>query len=240
MFHRFRSAAWLASLLALLAAPGCLSTPHEDAASTRSEQGYTPAAEGALYHFGYALGDSVALQQLDERELDELVEGLRDRARGRASRYGSEEEHQADVAGFLAQRRREIGERRFETERPFLEAAAREPGAHTTEGGAVVLVLEPGEGAAPEPGQIVRMHYDGALIDGTPVRSTRSEKPYELFVDRANLCWREALLGYGAPGASLRVTCPPDILFGMKGKLGWAPAGAVVVWNLDLLEVVDP
>jgi len=240
MPDRFRSAARLAALLATLALPGCLSTPDDASRAAVSDHGFTPAAEGALYHFGYALGESVAVQQLDERELDELVEGLRDRAQNREPRYGSAAEHQADIASFLALRRREVGEKRFETERPFLETAAREPGAHTTEGGAVVLVLEPGAGATPEPGEVLRMHFDGALIDGTPVRSTRDEKPFVLVLDRANPCWREALLGHGAPGARLRVTCPPEMLFGMKGKLGWTPAGAVSVWNLDLLESDEP
>lgn len=239
MNQHSRTGLLLAPLLAVSIAAGCRSMPDAEAEAGPASA-YTPAAEGALYHFGYALGDTVASLELDGSEIDEVVEGLRDRARGRDPRYGTLADHQAEIGAFFDQRSREVGEIRFAAERPYLEEAASAPGVHTTESGAVVRVLEAGTGAPPESGQRLRMHYDGELIDGTPVRSTRSGPPYELVFDRANRCWREALQGWGAAGASLVVTCPPDLLFGIKGKSGWAPPGAVVVWQIDVLEVEGP
>ena len=197
-------------------------------------EGFTPAAEGALYGFGYALGDPVAQQELDDAEIERVIRGLRDRARGRESRYDNPDELKPLIGEFLAVRGGEIAERNRAVEQPFLQAEARAEGSVVTESGAIVRVLTPGQGEPPGPEQTVILHYDAALSDGTAVRSTRKGSPFTLRMERSNRCWREAL-ALAAPGAQLRAVCPS----GLSGRFGGVPPGATVVWNLEVLEIRD-
>jgi FKBP-type peptidyl-prolyl cis-trans isomerase FkpA len=121
---------------------------------------------------------------------------------------------------------------------PALKAAAAEPGAVVTASGLVFRPLQPGQGAAPKPTDVVRVHYRGTFPDGREFDSSYSRnQPASFALNRVISCWTEGLQ-LMKPGGSARLTCPADIAYGERGAgNGLIPPGAVLVFEVKLLGV---
>ena len=121
---------------------------------------------------------------------------------------------------------------------PALQAAAAQPGAVVTASGLVFRALEPGQGAAPKPTDVVRVHYRGTFPDGREFDSSYSRnQPASFALNRVIPCWTEGLQ-LMKPGGSARLTCPADIAYGERGAgNGLIPPGAVLVFEVKLLAV---
>ncbi|MFO0444964.1 MAG: FKBP-type peptidyl-prolyl cis-trans isomerase [Betaproteobacteria bacterium] len=121
---------------------------------------------------------------------------------------------------------------------PALQAAAAQPGAVVTASGLVFRALEPGQGAAPKPTDVVRVHYRGTFPDGREFDSSYARsQPASLALNRDIPCWTEGLQ-LMKPGGRARLTGPADLASGARGAAtGLIPPGAVLVFEVKLLAV---
>ncbi len=119
-----------------------------------------------------------------------------------------------------------------------LVRAASEPDAVVTASGLVFRTLERGQGAAPKPTDVVRVHYRGTFTDGREFDSSYSRnQPASFALNRVIPCWTEGLQ-LMKPGGSARLTCPPDLAYGERGAgNGLIPPGSVLVFEVKLLGV---
>jgi len=101
-------------------------------------------------------------------------------------------------------------------------------------------VLLPGIGAAAEPGDRVLVDYVGYLSDGTSFDSSRERGvPVEVVVGEAPLGgWNGVLLGMRVGGVR-RASLPPEEAYGAEGIEGLIPPGETVVFELELLEILE-
>lgn len=99
--------------------------------------------------------------------------------------------------------------------------------------------LRTGTGSAVEAGQIVVVHYTGWLENGTKFDSSvdRNE-PFEVAAGVGQVIggWDLALLRMRA-GDKARVTIPAELAYGEHGIQGVIPPNALLIFEVELLEV---
>lgn len=96
-----------------------------------------------------------------------------------------------------------------------------------------------GDGEVAEPGRTIVAHYAGHLADGTVFDDSweREEPIYvELGVDPIIPGWEEGVQGM-REGGRRTLVIPPHLAYGADGAAGVIPANAVLVFDLELLEV---
>ena len=120
----------------------------------------------------------------------------------------------------------------------YLEAAAKEEGAVKTSSGLIFKSLSPGTGESPKLTDTVKVHYKGTFIDGTEFDSSyKRGEPTEFPVNKVIKCWTEGLQRMKV-GEKAQLVCPPGIAYGDRGMGGVVPPGAVLVFQIELLEII--
>lgn len=117
------------------------------------------------------------------------------------------------------------------------ENAARED-VTVTASGLQYQVVKAGEGASPRMQDQVQVHYRGRLIDGTQFDSSYDRgQPATFGVTQVIAGWTEALMLMNK-GAVWQITCPPDLAYGEFGAGGVIPPHAVLVFDIELLDII--
>ncbi len=90
------------------------------------------------------------------------------------------------------------------------------------------------------PGQFVTVHYTGWLEDGSEFDSSRHRKPFSfpLGVDFVIPGWDQGLVGMRI-GGKRRLTIPPELGYGANGLGSMIPPNAVLVFEIELLEISE-
>jgi len=208
-------------------------------ATTGSAQGIPKTDDEKAF---YSIGVSIAAQlemakPISERELDVLVQGVRDSVGGTS--LAVEQKEGADlVRAMLQERQASAAKIEVEEAANFLTAEAAKKGAKTTESGLIYTELRAGKGPNPSATDKVRVHYHGTLRDGTVFDSSVERgKPAEFPLNRVIACWTEGVAMMKEGGKS-RLVCPSDIAYGKRGN-GRIPGGAALTFEVELIEIMD-
>lgn len=122
----------------------------------------------------------------------------------------------------------------------FLAEAEKETGAVKTDTGLIYVEMKAGDGATPTATDNVRVHYVGTLRDGKLFDSSRvKNEPADFALDRVAPCFGEGLQRMKVGGTS-KLVCPPELAYGDRGVPGRIPPGAVLVFEVELLEILPP
>lgn len=111
--------------------------------------------------------------------------------------------------------------------------------AVTTESGLRYEDLVVGTGAEAKAGDTVSVHYTGWLVDGTKFDSSvDAGQPFEfkLGVGGVIAGWDEGVAGMQV-GGKRKLVIPPDLGYGAAGSSGVIPANAVLIFEVELLEI---
>ncbi len=118
-----------------------------------------------------------------------------------------------------------------------LEQAAAEEGAIRTESGLVFRLLRQGEGPRPVLGNRVQVHYEGRLLDGTVFDSSYERgMPSSFGLSEVIPGWTQGLQMLNG-GGKAKLTIPPDLAYGKRGKKGKIPSCATLVFEVELLGI---
>merc|ERR1719424_2296507 len=101
-----------------------------------------------------------------------------------------------------------------------------------------VEVLAPGQGAAPHFGSTVQVHYTGTLTNGHKFDSSYDRgKPIEFVLGMGSVirCWEEGIAKMTV-GERAKLTCPPDVAYGTAGRPPAIPAGATLMFDVELVD----
>lgn len=112
-------------------------------------------------------------------------------------------------------------------------------GAVKTASGLIFLVTKQGTGAQAKAGDTVSVHYTGTLTDGTPFDSSRnSGQPFEfeLGAGRVIKGWDEGIAKMKVGDQAILVI-PPSIAYGDSGAGGVIPAGATLIFIVELVGI---
>lgn len=190
-----------------------------------------------FYSMGLTISRSIESFGLNESDLELVKSGISDGVLKKPPKvdlqtYGPKiQELQQARASVVAEGEKKLGA-------AFLAKAASEPGAKKTESGALIMTIKEGKGASPKRADMVKVHYNGTLIDGTVFDSTLKQKePTALMVSEMSKCWTEGILQMKAGGKS-RLICPSSLAYRDKGLAPLIKPGATLVFDIDLVEVV--
>lgn len=119
----------------------------------------------------------------------------------------------------------------------YLAANAAKPGVKTTETGLQYQVLAAGAGETPRASDLVLVHYEGRLADGTVFDSSyRRGEPAAFEVSAVIPGWVEGLQ-LMRPGAKYQFTIPPELGYGAAGAGADIPPNSVLVFDVELLAI---
>jgi peptidylprolyl isomerase len=137
-----------------------------------------------------------------------------------------------------------------ETEAPVAEATApeadtasaentsTEENAVTTASGLQYVVIEEGTGAAPQTGDLVKVHYTGTLEDGTKFDSSYDRgEPIEFVLGRGQVIpgWDEGI-GLMKVGGKAKLIIPPDLAYGEQGAGEVIPPNSTLNFDVELVS----
>ncbi|MEM8505097.1 MAG: FKBP-type peptidyl-prolyl cis-trans isomerase [Cyanobacteria bacterium P01_D01_bin.1] len=118
-------------------------------------------------------------------------------------------------------------------------AAVPEEEVITTESGLQYVVIAEGDGAEPQPGNRVYVHYVGTLEDGTKFDSSRDRgKPFNFTIGQGQVIkgWDEGV-GMMRVGDRRKLIIPPELGYGARGAGGVIPPNATLIFDVELLRI---
>ncbi len=121
-----------------------------------------------------------------------------------------------------------------------LAANAELKGVVTTDSGLQYKVLETGDGAMPTASDMVTVHYEGRLFDGTVFDSSIERgEPATFPVGGVIAGWTEALQLMSV-GSKWQLFIPPALAYGETGAGNVIQPNAALVFDVELLAIETP
>jgi FKBP-type peptidyl-prolyl cis-trans isomerase FkpA len=192
-----------------------------------------------LYAMGLLLGRNVKPLALTPDEMTFVKAGLSDAAADTKPQveldtYGPK------VNAFAQKRVGSKAEGEKKKGQEFADNVAKQSGAVKTPSGIVLRTINPGAGPSPTADDVVKVHYEGKLIDGTVFDSSIARgQPTEFGLKGVVPCWTEALQTMKKGGKS-QVVCPSDLAYGDNGQPPTIPPGATLSFEVELLDFHKP
>lgn len=203
-----------------------------------AEEAPTPPTENdtLLYAVGLAVGQSLGPLRLSEAELVRIQEGIADVALGREPKVDLTE-WAPRLQAFAQQRLTELAAVEAGESATFLDAEAALPDRTRTDSGLIYSEIVTGTGASPVATDVVTVHYQGSLRDGSVFDSSIERgEPATFPLDGVIPCWTEGVQKMKIGGKS-RLVCPASIGYGDRGVVPEIPGGAALVFEVELLAI---
>ena len=231
------SAILLSTAVPALADDAAKAAPPAKAAPAKAA-GAAPATESAktLYAIGLVMSQNLGPLKLTAAELASVQEGLTDGVLGRTPKvdlavYGPKlQEFAKGRLGASAAGEKKAGA-------AFVAKEAGQPGAVKQPTGFVYTEVKAGTGAVPKPTDKVKVHYKGALTDGTVFDSSIDRgEPATFPLNGVIPCWTQGLQ-LMKEGGKARLVCPSELAYGDEGRPPKIKGGATLVFDVELISI---
>jgi len=211
----------------------CAQTPGS-AASTAAPKLETDDQK-TLYALGLLLGGNIKTFALTPDELNIVKAGLTDAVTNAKPQV--EIDTYGPKVNELAQKRASAGADDAKKKgQEFADKVAGQKDAKKLPSGVIVRTITPGTGASPTPDDVVKVNYEGKLIDGTVFDSSiKRGQPAEFPLKGVVPCWTEALQQM-KKGEKAQVVCPSAAAYGDRGSPPVIPPGATLSFEVELLD----
>lgn len=125
----------------------------------------------------------------------------------------------------------------LEEQAQFLAKNIQDSMVKTTPKGVQYKVLKEAKGISPKSGDKVKVHYIGALLDGTEFdNSVKRGEPLEFPVSAVIEGWQD-LLQVMQEGQKVKAWIPSALAYGEAGVPPMIPANSLLVFEVELLKV---
>jgi len=192
-----------------------------------------------LYALGLLLGRNIKPFALNPDELAIVKSGLTDAVTNAKPQV--ELDTYGPKVNELAQKRAAVAaDAAKKSGQEFADKVAKEKDATKTTSGIVMRTITPGTGASPAADDVVKVHYEGKLVDGTVFDSSiKRGEPVEFPLNGVVPCWREALQKM-KKGEKAQVVCPSSLAYGERGMPPDIPPGATLSFEVQLIDFHKP
>ena len=214
--------------------------------------GLANSKQKASYGFGYSIGNSFQREQMTPEDLDMqafsrgLIDALSDAKLAVTEKdleAAMKEYHEQltvkiqERAKALAEKMKPVAEKNKKDGDAFLAANKSKPGVQTTASGLQYKVIKAGTGASPAATDVATVHYKGSLLDGTVFDSSYDAgEPATFNVSGVIPGWTEALQLMKV-GDKWQVFIPSNLAYGEEGRLPKITPNAVLVFDVELLDI---
>jgi len=179
---------------------------------------------------------ALALPGSAPQELELVKLGLTDGVLKRDKKVADLDSYGPKLQQLVRTRMANVAAASKKAAQPFLEKAAAEKGAERTASGLVYSELKAGTGDTPKPTDVVKVNYEGRLMDGTVFDRSRGT-PASFPLNGVIKCWTEGLQKMKV-GGKAKLVCPADIAYGDTGSPPLIKPGVPLVFEVELLEIV--
>ena len=220
-------------IVSCLATLLCLGTAGAFAAAPEP----TTDEQKTLYALGLAINQSLSNFTLNEAEFEIVKSGMIDGFLKRTPKVDLKS-FGVKISQLQETRAAVVAEAEKKAGAAFLAKVAAESGTKKTESGAILKTIKEGNGATPKITDMVKVHYQGTLIDGTLFDgSAKQGEPATLRVNEMSKCWVEGMQQIKVGGKS-KLVCPSNLAFRDKGLPPLIKPGATLVFEIELLEIM--
>ena len=199
----------------------------------------TPAQK-ASYGIGLSMGKNLSQEGMDDLDSQAVALGIEDALAKKDQRLTDEELMEA--FGFLQARAQErmsaLNDEAAKAGADFLVENAKRDGVQTTESGLQYEVVKKAEGAQPKVSDVVSVHYQGTLVDGSVFDSSIERgEPVEFPVGGVIPGWVEGLQLMKV-GEKYKFYIPSELAYGAQSPTPAIPANSTLVFEVELLDIV--
>ncbi len=199
----------------------------------------TPAQK-ASYGIGLSMGKNLSQEGMDDLNSQAVALGIEDALAKKDQRLTDEELMEA--FGFLQARAQErmsaLNDEAAKAGADFLVENAKRDGVQTTESGLQYEVVKKAEGAQPKVSDVVSVHYQGTLVDGSVFDSSIERgEPVEFLVGVVIPGWVEGLQLMKV-GEKYKFYIPSELAYGAQSPTPAIPANSTLVFEVELLDIV--
>lgn len=228
------SALWCLLAATVFAQNGPGAAPAPDANS--------PAIVGS-YGIGLNIGHQLKAEGVD-LNVESLFQGIHDGIQATTPKYTPDQLRaafaviQRQVQARQPQANPAEADKNLREGQAFLTATKAQPGIVALPSGLQYRVLQSGDGPSPKATDVVKVHYEGKLLNGTVFDSSiKRNQPATFPVNRVIPGWTEALQKMKV-GDRWQLIIPSDLAYGPRGM---PPAGigpnSVLIFDVRLLSI---
>lgn len=197
----------------------------------------TTTSDSLSYSFGLLIGNNMKTQKVNGINPEILIEGF-NHGYTNENMILTIEEANNFVQDYFNKMVINEAQANLEASAAFLEENSSKEGVVTLPSGLQYKVLETGEGPSPKPGDQVKVHYTGTLIDGTVFDSSIERgEPIILGVNQVIPGWTEALQ-LMSPGSRWMLYIPPYLGYGENGAGGVIGPNQALIFEVQLIEII--
>ncbi len=209
--------------------------------SQTSEITLETPAQKASYGIGLNMGKSLAQEGMDDLDSNAVAQGIEDAIGKKEQRLKDEE--LIEAFAFLQKRAEErmvaLNAESAKAGKKFLEDNAKREGVTTTASGLQYEVVKKADGAQPKATDVVTVHYEGKLTDGSVFDSSVERgSPIDLPVSGVIPGWVEGLQLMHV-GEKYKLYIPSELAYGEQSPTPAIPANSVLVFDLELIAIKD-
>ena len=194
------------------------------------------------YAFGMSLAGNLLQNGVHGLNFDDFVAGLKAMLQGDKLAISMEEAGEA-LEQFYKEMEEEASERAAaagaaakEEGEKFLAANAKKEGVKTLESGVQYKVLKEGTGIVPADTSLVKVHYEGRLLNDSVFDSSyKRGEPITLRCNQTIKGWTDAMTHMPA-GSIWEVYIPQDLAYGEREQ-GMIKPFSVLKFKIELIEV---
>jgi len=198
----------------------------------------TPAQK-ASYGIGLNMGKSLAQEGMDDLDSAAVAQGIDDALNKQEQKLTDEQlmEAFAFLQTRAEERMVEMNKEAVAAGQKFLAENGKRDGVTTTESGLQYEVIKQGDGAQPTVDDVVTVHYEGSLVDGTVFDSSiKRGSPIDLPVGGVIPGWVEGLQLMHV-GDKYKLYIPSELAYGEQSPSPLIPANSVLIFDLELLGI---
>ena len=209
-----------------------------------------PAADALDKDTSYAFGMYMANFMASQMGLQDIhfdysgfMEGFKAYIEASETRLTPDEAMEKINAAFMQMQAKNDEQMQIEGEKNQAEGLAymgengKRGGVVTTPSGLQYEVISQGNGAKPEANDMVRVNYEGTLIDGTIFDSSYQRgEPIEFNLSQVIPGWTEGVQLMNE-GSTYRFVIPSELAYG-RGAAGIIPTNSTLIFTVELLAVL--
>lgn len=199
-------------------------------------------ADSLSYALGMDIGGNLSRTGI-EVDPESLYQGLVDALEGENVKFTPEQKKQLIQAfqrqaqQLQQQKAAEKAAMMKEEGAIFLAENRKAEGVIETESGLQYKVLREGDGATPTSSNVVKVHYEGRLLDETVFDSSyKRGEPIEFQLTGVIPGWTEGLQQMRV-GAKYRLYIPYNLAYGERGSPPTIPGYATLIFDVELLDI---